>query len=153
MEITRIRGERKDVIIDRLENTIKNLGYDVTVEPADAKIMISDVRLSDKWIAERGYNISPYTGRRGRILGWKNWVKVNNTINKVLDELDVSANVRSLHGMFMVREGKKKFTEDDWEERAYDNVGSVIHPVMRKDAWLSEKDYEDWKAKKLAEVL
>lgn len=153
MEVTRIRGESKEVIIDRLEKTIKKLGYDVNVEPADAKIMISDVRLSDKWIAEKGYNISPHTGRRGRILGWKNWVQVNNTVNKVLDELDVSANVRSLHGVFMIREGEKKFTEEDWEERAYDNVGSMVEPLQRRYAWLSEKDYEDWKAKKLAEVL
>ncbi len=153
MEITRIKGERKDVIIVRLKNAIKNLGYDVSVEPADNKITVSDVRLSDKWVAKKGYNVSPYTGRKGRILGWKDWVKVNNTINKVLDELGVSANVRSLHGLFMIREGEKKFTEVDWDERAYDNVGSIVQPVLRKDAWLSEKEYEVWKAKKLAEVL
>lgn len=154
MEITKIVSDvSRNVIIDSLNNRIKNLGFDSFVRPTDSKITISDVRLGDKWVAEKGYNVSPYTGRKGRVLGWKNWVQVNNTVNKVLDELDVSANVSSLHGEFIIRKGKEKFTEDDWEDKAYDNVGSVIKPVYRKDAWLSEKDYELWKAKKLAEVL
>ena len=153
MEITKISGATKEEIINRLESAFKKLGYDADIKRADGKITISNVRLSDRWIKEKGYNISPYTGRRGRVLGWKNWVEVNNMINKVLDELGVSANVRSLHGTFIIRKGMRKYTEEDWEERAWDNVGSLIQPVPRKYAWLSEKEYEQWKAKKLAEMI
>lgn len=153
MEITRIKGESREVIIDKLQNAFKDIGFNVHIHPVDKRIHLSDFRLSDKWVEKKGYNVSPYTGRKGRILGWKNWVKVNDTINKVLDKLHVSANVHSLHGKFRIREGKKKFTEEDWEDFARENVGSIVEPVSRRNAWLSEKQYEYWKAIKLAEVL
>ena len=62
-----------------------------------------------------GYNISPHTQRRGRILNWDDWVKVNNLVNEQLDNEKISANVSSLGGTFKIREGTQAMTESDWE--------------------------------------
>jgi hypothetical protein len=151
MEITRIKGAEPSVVAEELQRTLKTKGYDNYSNVKDSHITISDIRLSDDYVQKYGMNKSPYSGRGGRVLGWRNWVEVNNTINEVLDKLGVSANARSLKGIFKIREGKTKFTEDDWEEHAYDNVGSIVSPVYRKDAWLP-KDPERAR-KKLEDVI
>jgi len=141
MYIRRISGADNRVVANKIGEALRKLDYDAYASPEGSKIVkIEDVRLSNRWVKRYGYNISPYTGHRGRILGWKNWVQINNTINKVLDKLGASANIssRTPQGKFKIREGKKKFTEEDWEERGYDNVGSVVNPVQRRDAWLPE---------------
>ena len=139
MYIRRISGADNKVVSKKIGEALRKLDYDAYASPEGSKaVWIQDVRLSGKWVKRYGYNVSPYTGHRGRILGWKNWVQVNNTINKVLDRLGVSATASSLHGKFKIREGKKKFTEEDWEELGYDNIGSVVSPVQRRDAWLPE---------------
>ena len=152
MEITRIEGAYRDTIIKELSSELKKKGYDAFVSPIDRRIRIQDVRLSDEYIRKIGYNVSPYTGRRGNILNWDNWVEVNKTINSVLDRLNASANVSSLHGRFVVREGRKAFTERDWNEFAYENVGSIISPVPRREAWLPENP-EKFMEKLKREVL
>jgi hypothetical protein len=135
MIITRIKGADLETIAEKIKSTYKKIGYDMFVSIEGKKIRLSTIRLGDKWISKAGYNISPYTGRSGRVLNWDNWVHVNNTINKILDRLKVSANVSSLSGTFKIREGKKKFTKKDWQEHAYENVGSMVEPVYRIDAW------------------
>lgn len=138
MRITKIRNADKGKIIEELNREFKKKGYQAYVSSKDHAIDISGVRLSDEYVKKFGYNRSPYTGRRGKVLGWMNWVDVNNSINDVLDRLGASANASSMHGRFKVREGSKRFTEADWENLAYENVGSVVNPVIRKDAWLPE---------------
>jgi hypothetical protein len=138
MRITKIRNADKGKIIDELNKDFKNKGYQAYVSSTNGAVSISGIRLSDEYVKKYGYNRSPYTGRRGKVLGWQNWVEVNNTINNVLDRLGASANASSLHGRFKIREGNKRFTEMDWENLAYENVGSVYQPVYRKDAWLPE---------------
>jgi len=139
MYIRRIVGADNKLVAQKIGDALRKLDYDAYVSPEGTKaVRLQTIRLSDKWVKKYGYNISPYTGHRGRILGWENWVQVNNTINAVLDKLGVSATASSLHGKFKIREGKRKFTEDDWEELGYDNVGSLVNPVQRKDAWLPE---------------
>ena len=126
-----------DELAKELTIDLSRLGYEVNFTADGKKLLMSNVRLGDKKIEMEGYNISPYTGRRGRILSWDNWVEVNNRINDVLDRHNVSANVNSLAGKFKIREGTKRFGEADWNEEGYSNVGSVMSPVSRRDAWTS----------------
>ena len=147
MDITSIRirgrkpspGQLQDLMIE-LKSALIKKGYSNWVDKTSGQgLNIRDIRLSQKYVDKYGYNLSPWTGRRGRILGWKNWVSVNNTINKVLDREGVSANVKSLGGKFKIRKGKLSYTEQKWlNEAGYDNVGSVMNPVDRVDAWLPE---------------
>lgn len=139
MKITRIRGSDADSVASAVQSSLSAKGYDVMVEPkTSTSVSIRKVRLGKPILETSGYNISPYTNRRGRVLGWRNWVEVNNTINETLDRMNVSANASSLGGRFKVREGKTAFTEDDWEDLKYENVGSVVNPLKRVDAWASE---------------
>jgi len=153
MEIRKIVGADKEIIKEKLTSALKKLGYDFKVSPKGAGFEIRNIRLSDDYVKKHGYNFSPYTGRRGRILGWQNWVEVNNTANIILDKLHAGANIKSLGGKFRIREGKHAFTESDWEDKGYENVGSMVEPITRKEAWQPEHELERWKAKKLAEVL
>ena len=153
MEIRKIIGADRETVRDKLTSALKRLGYDFNVRPAGAGFEIRNIRLSNEYVKKYGRNFSPFTGRRGRILGWHNWVQVNNTVNKVLDKMHVGANVKSLGGKFKIRCGIHAFTESDWEDVGYENVGSMIEPVARKEAWLPEKELETWKARKLAKIL
>jgi hypothetical protein len=153
MEIRKIIGADRETVRGKLTSTLKRLGYDFNVRPAGAGFEIRNIRLSDEYVKKHGRNFSPFTGRRGRILGWHNWVQVNNAVNDVLDRMDVGANIKSLHGKFKIRYGKHRFTEGDWEDIGYENVGSMIEPVPRKEAWLPEKELETWRARRLAKIL
>lgn len=139
MDIRRIKGSNPVDVARILRNRLKRNGYDSYAEPVGKSgVHLSDIRLSQKYVNRFGRNLSPFTGRRGNILGWNNWVHVNAVINKVFDELGASANISTLKGKFQVREGKKRFTRKDWEQFAGENVGSIVSPVAREDAWLPE---------------
>lgn len=139
MDITRISGAEPWKLAHEIDMKLKGDGISCIVStPTSSSIRLQECRLTDDYIKRHGYNISPYSGRRGRILNWDNWVTVNNTINNVLDKHDVSANASSLHGTFKIRKGKKAFTDDDWQHLARQNVGSVMQPVSRRNAWMSE---------------
>lgn len=153
MEIRKIIGKNRETVRDKLTSTLKRLGYDFNVRPAGAGFEIRNIRLSDEYVKKHGRNFSPFTGRRGRILGWHNWVQVNNAVNDDLDRMDVSANIKSLHGKFKIREGTHRYNESDWEMLGEENVGSMVEPLPRKEAWLPEKELEMWKARKLAQIL
>ena len=149
MHVSKIRVDNKiieeakwDAFRSELRKTLQSEGFDYAIEEKAPRqsFNFSGVRLSSDWVGKHGYNISPYTGRRGRILGWQDWVRFNNTVNKVMDKYNISAKVSSLGGKFKIREGRLAMTEDDWEGLAEENVGSIMEPVSRRDAWRSEKD-------------
>lgn len=98
-------------LASELKHELLKKGYDCGVGQEDNRIHLSDCRLSESYVEKHGYNLSPYTGRRGRILNWDNWVEVNNSINDILDEKKVSADISSLKGKFRLREGAKRFAE------------------------------------------
>ena len=60
--------------------------------------------------------------------------KVNNTFNKVMDRYGVSANVKSLGGKFIVRQGTDAKTESDWDWVGDENVGSQVRPILRRES-------------------
>jgi hypothetical protein len=138
MTVKSIKGSDLQTVKEEIAKKLKERGYDADVFITGGHVEIRGVRLSEKYLDEYGYNVSPYTGRRGNVLGWDNWVDVNDTVNSVLDRMNVSANVQSLGGKFKIRKGRTAMTEDDWQDLAYENVGSIMQPVYRKDAWQSE---------------
>ena len=135
MHIRRVRKDNRileqtqwNVFKSELEKNLREQGFDFTIEkeiPLNS-FNFSGVRLSNDYIKKHGYNISPYTGRRGRILGWNDWVRFNNAVNKVMDKHRISANVSSLGGKFKIRNGGIAYTESDWEGLAEENVGSMM---------------------------
>ena len=125
-------------IAREIEGMLWRIGFlsEVCAENS-TKIRISNVRIrKDVW----GYNISPYTGRRGVYLGYYQWGLVNHLVNCVLDKHGLSANVRSLKGLFVIREGFEKYGFKEWQHLEGDNVGSYFNPIMRIEAWQPE----DW---------
>lgn len=129
MQITKIIGGEPNKLAKEIDSSLEKQGISCFVStPTSSSIKLQNCRLTDEYVRENGYNISPYSGRRGRVISWDNWVTVNNTINKVLDSHNVSANASSLHGLFQIRDGEKAFTEKDWES-----------PIRRREAWASER--------------
>ena len=131
MEVTKIRGATGQQVYDRIESELGKYGFriglggSVNVRPTYVSFT---VELADD--AGRnvhiGYN---YTERKINKLGWDDWVFVNGMINRVLDDMQVSANVQSLKGQFVIRRGTQKFVEDDWADQRHRNVGSIMEPV------------------------
>jgi len=138
MKITRIRGATPEQVANGIRNSFTKLGYKANISVDGVAVQVQNVRLSDEWVEKYGRNVNSWSGRRGRYLGWENWVQVNNTINRVMDRLHASGNAQSLGGKFKIREGNRKFTRDDWDDLAYENIGSMVNPVYRKDQYLPE---------------
>ena len=150
VHIVRIRKDNKlledlewRAFINDLQAELRKAGFDAYVNaPSPTQgVTISDVRLSEDYVKKQGYNVSPYTGRKGKILGWKNWVAFNNTLNKVMNRHKISATAKSLGGKFMIRKGGVPYTAEDWEGLKEENVGSMMKPVTRGEAWVSEKEF------------
>lgn len=144
------RTKLKEGEINRLARSIKSRlnkkGYDCKINLRGSNFELHGCRLNDQYVKKHGRNLSPYAERwgktrRGRVLGWNNWVQVNNAVNAVMDEKNVCGKIDSLHGKFKVRDGKRKYTEDDWEDLGCENVGSEMYPMQRCEAWRSEREY------------
>ncbi len=130
-----------------LEQKLREKGYSVNIDTSSGKMIFKNIRLIPE---VTGYNISQL-GKRGRVLNWDDWVKVNNLVNKQLDTADISANVSSLGGKFVIRAGTEAKTEEDWEALSLENVGSVVSPITRKEAWRREQGYPKTKTDSLLE--
>ena len=141
MEIRKIRDrngryihpiETKELALS-IESTLNEIGFRAYAYSLNSSaIRISGVRLNTKaW----GHNISPYTKRRGNILNYYQWGLVNYSLNAIFDYHELSAKITSLNGLFVIRDGFTRYTFRDWEDRKWDNVGSVINPIMRVEAW------------------
>ena len=136
---TKIQSPKsREEIVNELSKSLRDKGYTFNIGIKEGHIELGDVRLGDKKVAKEGYNVSPYTGRHGRILNWGNWVEVNNTLNDVLDKTGTSANVSSLKGKFKIRRGNVGVNEAEWGYQGSENVGSMMRPVSRFEAWESE---------------
>jgi len=153
MLISRIRFvvlngvERKPKMteIENLANEINEVLYSIGFRSPFGHVVrdygkyymkLSDIRLNKEvW----GTNKSPYSSRSPfsyrTILNYWQWGIVNTAINTVLDVFSVSANVRSLNGLFVIRERMEKRDFYDWSLREYDDIGSIMNPVIRYEAW------------------
>ena len=147
MEITKIRGSTGPDVYNAVRQELESGGFRLDNSRVAPTHVAFKVNLE---VSKVGHNLSPYaeaepyfysgkkkTGmyRKGMSLGWSDWVWVNNHINDVLDRMNVSANVQSLKGQFVVRRGMQRFEEADWEDNKYRNVGSIMSPIMAGDAW------------------
>ena len=172
MIIRKIRGASAQDVARNVQSKLSSLGYNASVSPKTAtSVNIQNIRLSDSYIKQHGYNY--HTGmylagdskkpKRTHILAWKNWVEVNNSVNSVLDNMKVSANASSLGGKFKIRDGNISYGEEDWESLGYENVGSMMNPISRKEivltaqetiklGYISEKDVQRAR-KKLKQVI
>jgi len=127
-----------------INERLKEKGYNVFVSiKDDGSINLSDLHISEKRIQEKGHNIQQKLQfgegketkyKRTRALSWDDWVEVNDTVNDILDEHSIKANVKSLGGKFDIRdktEGRR--TETDWTNLQEENVGSIMYPITRSD--------------------
>ncbi len=124
-------------IRDRIQLRLKNMGYNANVSVSGNNVRLQTIR-------KRSYNLQKKFGdegyKRTRALSWDDWVKVNNGVNDVLDNLKINANVKSLGGKFDIRsksEGRRE--RRDWDFLAGENVGSIMSPVARED-YILDKD-------------
>ena len=138
-------------LADEINDILCDIGFrspfgDIVSEIGQYYMRLSNIRLNKKvW----GLNVSPYQEAMGfrppfrnqPILNYWQWGIVNVAINTVLDVFSVSANVRSLNGLFVIRERMEKKDFYDWSTREYDNIGSIMCPVIRYEAW-SPRDLE-----------
>jgi len=157
VEIRKIRGATAERVANAVREGLKKVDFDARVDVENStSVKVSGVRLSNAHIEKHGKNISPHSGRLGNVLGWNDWVKFNNMVNSALDKLKASANAHSLGGKFKIREGKRAYTEADWEALGNRNVGSMINPVYARDSWVSEETPKifvkgRWKVKKASD--
>ena len=132
-------------IAEKIDNALYECGFrspygTVIKDYGRYYIVISNVRL-DKTVW--GLNVSPYMEaigyekgvKRYPILNYWQWGIVNVVINVILDLNNVSANVRSLKGTFVIREGVQKYGFVDWSHMEDHNIGSVMYPIMWAEAW------------------
>lgn len=129
MYVRKIKGVDPDVLASEISSTFKKAGYNNIInKKGKSGFSISDIRLSEAYVKKYGRNVNDFSGIRGRYLGWDNWVEVNNLINKVVDKFHAEAKVDSLGGKFKIREGKRRYTEDDWEDIKYERGMNVWKP-------------------------
>ena len=133
-------------LIDGIKKDLDDLMFKGNAKKMDRKnacsINVSNVRLSEEYIRKYGYNVSGWSGRRGRYLSWDNWVDLNGEVNELFDENGVRADIKSLGGKFIIRNvetGKKD--ESDWEKIKQENVGSMMRPLPRHKAWQPESPH------------
>ena len=139
--------KESDNLARKLMKQLEKNGIGCEVNPeTSSRLNVTNCRFTQKYVDKYGYNQSPFTNRKGKVLGWQDWVEFNNTLNDTLDNADVSANIKSLGGKFNIRAGDKRFDEDDWERLSYEDVGGSMSPVIREDAWASRgKGREGWR--------
>lgn len=129
-------GEMK-MVIDDLSDKTRALGYNSYIFRVNStRIDVKDVRLMQSYIDKFGYNRSPYTERRGRILNWENWTVFIDTINDVLDAYAVSANVSSQHDLIKIRAGDERRTAYQIETDLWEWAAGKRDPFMRRTMWI-----------------
>ena len=129
----KLTDEEMKQLRSELYKEIKEIGVDAGISIENSSfISINGCKLTSEYADKYGRNTN---GRmKTTILGWGDWVEVNNTINRVLDKWNISAMASSLNGYISIRDGQS--WDDDYDGRD-DNVGSYMSPVMREDAWSS----------------
>lgn len=136
MTFTKVEGLELKPLLRLIQDRLDKSGYKCRIYNNELR----NFRLNDNYIKDLGYNISPYTRRRGRILSWNNWLLVNCIVNEICNDNYVSANIKTLGNKFTIRQGKTEYREKDWlEQGGYDNVGSIINPCYRIYGWQSER--------------
>lgn len=137
---------KTDRLCKRLENGIEDIFDDMMLEGGvsiptkrDCSFKVGEVRLSQEYVDKKGYNVSSFSGRRGRYLSWDQWVDLNDKVNDLFDINGVKADITSLGGKFVIREKDDgRQTERDWSGVKHENVGSMMNPVPRYRAWVPE---------------
>ncbi len=138
--ITHVPSDVKGSVMESIGRMLKKKGYSVDVELYKGQIMLRNIRVDTD---RRGHNWRQKWGdggyKRTNNLSWDDWVEVNDTVNDTLDKFKVNANVKSLGGKFDIRdrdEGRRN--ENDWSNLEYENVGSMMNPITRKDLIVSK---------------
>lgn len=126
MKLTKLRNkdgekfswEELESISRDLQNSIGAAGYEseaCQVNSTCIKIGLHK-RSFSVVLARHGYNTQHGMGgakRRTNLPSWDQRVDFNNIINSVLDDHQASCNIKS--GEYIIRQGTKSFTGEDWE--------------------------------------
>lgn len=104
--------EEVQELVSEIGRRFEDIGVDCYVR-ADSKssIRFSECKLTDDYVERYGMNEN-MSGRGGRYLSYDDWVEVNNTVNGVLDEANVSAVVSSV--THDIRSGRTKYSFRDY---------------------------------------
>ena len=86
-------------------------------------------------------NKSGFTGIYGNCLNYWQWGLINVMLNVLCDVNGYSANIESLNGKFVIRDGTITYDFYDWADMEWENVGSIVDPVYWREHW-SPKSYE-----------
>jgi len=133
--------------VTKLDRELEKRGIECNVQTDTTRIDLLRCRLTYDFVDDYGYNLSPRLTpsgerqRRGRVLNWYDWVDFNETINDVMDNMRVSANVTSSDlygGRFIIRRGRDRADPSDWDELKEENIGRDYYPLFRPDLWKSE---------------
>lgn len=129
--INRIKKAQPEQIADNVRKNLSNAGYKANVTLQGKAVNVGQIRLASGHNEQVASTKSGF--RKTNALSWDDWVNVNRLLNKSVDQAHGEANISSLHGKFKIREGKHEFTEADWEDLKYENVGSQMNPITRYD--------------------
>lgn len=136
----------KDKISDltgAIQKALREKGFKVNIGIKNGAISLSDIRLAQGHNAQYSTIGSTDFQNLGKgaahyrltgALAWDDWVKVNDTVNDVLDKFHIQANVKAMHGKFDIRSKEAgRRSESDWSHLAGENVGSMVNPIARED--------------------
>jgi len=106
---------KTDDIISQVRSKLSSEGIKADIYNDKGQIRLKNIRM-EKSINVRDAEYTKSGIRKTNALSWDDWVKVNDSVNDVLDKNDINATVSSLGGKFKIRnKSTGRFSEDDWE--------------------------------------
>lgn len=123
---SKITSERLDRMACYIERSMEAIGFETkAIVKNSSRIDLTLGGSCFRIIPEKlGYNASytPFSGsqyklgyKRTRVPTWDQRVEFNNMLNKILDNYEVSANIKAME--LIIRQGTKSYNENDWFEQ------------------------------------
>lgn len=130
---------------EKISKRLNMLGIDCYIDVVgNTKVAFRQCKLTQDYIDNYGYNVSSYSERRSRLLGWEDWVDFHQVVNDVMDEDDISAHVFSIGcGGFEIRKGMNRMSREDWSSNEHYNVGSMAQPISCVNRYITEDTPRD----------
>ena len=113
----KLNSEDFNALIVDLHNAIKAEGFITEIQQVNSQCIKLGLHMRSFNIdlSVHGYNTQHSMGRmkRTNLPSWDQRVTYNDTLNKILDQHNISCNIKS--GPYTIRQGLESMTERDWE--------------------------------------